>query len=204
MKGNLYIITAPSGGGKGTLIKKVMPEIDKLSYSISYTTRERREDEIDGVHYFFVSFQDFEELIETNELLEFAKVHGNYYGTAKKQVERETQKGNDIILEIDVQGAELVKKKLPSAIGIFILPPSYKILSKRLIERNTESKETLTMRLNNAREEVKRYSEFDYVIVNDDLSEATGNLKTIFKAERLKMNRQIYHIQDILNSFENY
>lgn len=204
MKGNLYIITSPSGGGKGTLIKRVLPSIDKLSYSVSYTTRERRDDEINGIHYFFVSEEEFAKRIANNEFLEYAEVHNNFYGTSKQQVENETNEGNDIILEIDVQGAEEVYKKLPNSVGIFILPPSYKVLSKRLIERNTENQEDLTTRLNNAKEEVKRFSEFDYIVVNDDLDKATEDLRSIILAERLKRDRQIYHLQDILNTFENY
>ncbi len=204
MKGNLFIITSPSGGGKGTLIKRVLPTIENLSYSVSFTTRKQRQGEIDGRDYFFIDVDEFRELIENNEFLEYAEVHKNFYGTSKKQVEKETNEGNDIILEIDVQGAEAVQKKLSNSVGIFILPPSYKILAERLIERNTESRENLTIRLNNAKEEVKRYSEFDFIVVNDELEKATEELRAIILAERLKTNRQIYRIQDILNTFENY
>ena len=204
MKGNLFIITSPSGGGKGTLIKRVLPRIKNLSYSVSYTTREMREGEVNGQHYFFVSVKDFEELIGKGEFLEYAEVHGNYYGTSKIQIEKETDDGNDIILEIDVQGAKLVQKKLPHSIGIFILPPSYKILSERLIERNTEDEDELYIRLNNAKKEVKEFTEFDYIVINEDLDIAVKDLESIFIAEKLKRVRQIYHIQDILNSFENY
>lgn len=204
MRGNLYIITSPSGGGKGTLIEKVLPTVENLSYSVSYTTRERRIDETHGKQYFFVSLDEFKELIESNEFLEFAEVHKNFYGTSNSQVEREIDAGNDIILEIDVQGAEAVKKKLPNSVGIFILPPSFQVLSKRLIERNTENREDLTVRLNNAKEEVKRFSEFDYIVVNDEIEKAAADLKAIILAERLKPDRQIYRIQDILNTFENY
>ncbi|MGI8542738.1 MAG: guanylate kinase [Aridibacter sp.] len=204
MKGNLFIITSPSGGGKGTLIKKVLPTIENLSYSVSYTTRNKREGEVHGRDYSFVSIDDFKNLIKNDELLEFAEVHNNFYGTSKNQVERETDSGNDIILEIDVEGAEEVQKKLPNSVGIFILPPSYKVLAKRLIERNTENQENLTIRLNNAREEVKRFAAFDFIIVNDELEKATNELRSIILAERLKCDRQIYRIQDILNTFENY
>lgn len=204
MKGNLYIITSPSGGGKGTLIKRVLPTIDNLSYSISYTTRNIREGEVNSVQYYFVTKENFSELIEKGEFLEFAEVHNNFYGTSKSQVAKETNNGNDIILEIDVQGAEVVKNKLPKSVGIFILPPSFEVLSKRLIERNTESQENLSIRLTNAKKEVKRYSEFDYVVVNDELEKAVEDLRSIIIAERLKRDRQIDHLQDILNTFENY
>lgn len=204
MKGNLFIITSPSGGGKGTLIKRVLPTIENLSYSVSYTTRKMREGEVNGRDYFFVSVDEFKKRIENNEFLEFAEVHRNFYGTSKKQVEKKTDEGNDIILEIDVQGAEAVQKKLPNSVGIFILPPSYKILSERLIDRNTESHENLAVRLNNAKEEVKRFSGFDFIVINDELEKATEDLRAIILAERLKRDRQMYQIQDILNTFENY
>lgn len=203
MKGSLFIITSPSGGGKGTLIKEVLPRIKNLSYSVSYTTREIREDEVHGQHYFFISLEEFKNLIKKDEFIEYAEVHGNFYGTSKTQVEKEISEGNDIILEIDVQGAKQIKEKLPHSIGIFILPPSYKILSKRLIERNTENEDDIFIRLNNAKKEVKEFNKFDYIVINDDLDVATKNLESIFRAERLKRDRQIYLIQDILKSFEN-
>lgn len=204
MKGNLFIITSPSGGGKGTLIARVLPLIENLSYSVSFTTRAMREGEVDGEHYFFISQEEFKDKIQKDEFLEHAEVHGNYYGTSKKQVERETDNGNDIILEIDIRGAENVQKRLMQSISVFILPPSYEVLSKRLIERNTEDTEDLTIRLNNAKKEVKEVSRFDYIVVNDNLDNATEDLKAIILAERLKRDRQIYRIQDILNSFENH
>ncbi len=204
MNGNLYIVTAPSGGGKGTLIKQVLPQIENLSYSVSYTTRKKRVGEIHGNDYFFVEESEFRDLIKKDEFLEYAKVHSNFYGTSKTQVEKELISGNDILLEIDVQGAEEIKHKLPEAIGIFILPPSYEILSQRLVERGTETDDSLKIRLNNAKQEVKRFSEFDFIVVNDELDKAVNDLRSIFLAERLKRDRQTDQIQDILNSFENY
>jgi len=204
MKGNLFIITSPSGGGKGTLIKRVLSTIPNLSYSVSYTTRERRDGEIEGQDYFFIGVDEFKDFIKKDEFLEYAQVHGNYYGTSKTQVEKETNSGNDIILEIDVQGAEKVQQRLMNAIGIFILPPSFKVLSARLFERDTENNEDLSIRLNNAKKEVKEVSKFDFIVINDDLEKATDDLRAIILSERLKRDRQIYLIQDILNSFENY
>lgn len=203
MKGNLFIITSPSGGGKGTLIKKVLPSVEGLSYSVSYTTRERREGEIDGVHYFFVDADRFKELVAGDEFLEYAVVHGNFYGTSRSQVERETDEGHDIILEIDVQGAENVQQRMPGAIGIFILPPSYEVLKERLTERNTETAADLEVRLKNAREEVREVFEFDYVVVNDEVERAAAELRSIILAERLRRDRQTTRINDILDSFEN-
>lgn len=203
MIGNLFIITSPSGGGKGTLIRKVLPTIENLSYSVSYTTRNSRDGEIHGEHYFFVGIDEFKSLIEQKEFLEYAEVHGKFYGTSKTQVEKEISEGNDIILEIDVQGAENVQKLMPDAIGIFILPPTFEILQKRLIERQTEDEDDLFIRLNNAKKEVKEVVEFDYVIINDDVEKATENLKSIILAERQKRDRQKASISDILNSFDN-
>jgi guanylate kinase len=203
MNGKLFIITSPSGGGKGTLIRRVLPEIENLSYSVSYTTRERRTGEVDGVHYNFVTMDKFRELIEREEFLEYAIVHGNFYGTSKTQVEKEVSAGNDIILEIDVQGAENVQRRMPAAVGVFILPPSYEILKNRLTERNTETEEDLRIRLNNAKDEVREVFEFDFVVINEEIESAAEQLKTIILAERSKRDRQITRIRDILNSFEN-
>jgi guanylate kinase len=204
MKGNLFIITSPSGGGKGTLIKRVLPTVENLSYSVSYTTRDKRAGEINGTDYFFIDVKEFEELIEQNEFLEYAEVHGNFYGTSKSQIVKETDSGHDIILEIDVQGAEKVYQRLMNAIGIFILPPSYQVLKERLIERDTENNDDLKVRLENAKKEVKQISKFDFIIVNNEIEKASEELKAIILAERLKRDRQIYLIQDILNSFEIY
>ena len=203
MNGKLFIITSPSGGGKGTLIRRILPGIGNLSYSVSYTTREKRTGEVDGVHYNFVDLGKFRELIEQEEFLEYAIVHGNFYGTSRTQVEKEVSAGNDIILEIDVQGAENVQRRMPAAVGVFILPPSYDVLKNRLTERNTETEEDLQIRLNNAKDEVREVFEFDFVVINDEIETAADQLKMIILAERSKRDRQIARIRDILNSFEN-
>ena len=155
MRGILFIISSPSGGGKGTLIREVLRTVPNIGYSISFTTRTRREGEEDGKHYHFVSHKEFENLIKQDEFLEYAEVHGNYYGTSKTQVERETSAGRDIILEIDVQGANLVREKLSDSVGVFILPPSFEVLKERLIARQTETNDDLKLRLANSRDEVR-------------------------------------------------
>jgi guanylate kinase len=203
MKGILFIISSPSGGGKGTLIREVLHRVPNIGYSVSFTTRPPREGEIHGQHYFFVSPAEFENLIEQGEFLEYANVHGNFYGTSKTQVAAETEKGRDIILEIDVQGAESVRKVAPEAIGVFILPPSYQILRQRLTLRQTESEENLILRLLNAREEVQDYKNFDYVIVNDEVAKGTLDLQSVILAERVKRERQRAAVEDILKTFEN-
>ncbi|MGI8788621.1 MAG: guanylate kinase [Pyrinomonadaceae bacterium] len=202
MQGNLIIISSPSGGGKGTLIKEILKLVPNVGYSVSYTTREMRVGETHGRDYFYVSRAEFENLIEQGEFLEYATVHENYYGTSLNQVKREIEAGHDIILEIDVQGAESVRAKIPEAVSIFILPPSFEVLAARLTARATETKGNLALRLKNSFGEVEHFSEFEYVVVNDDVARATSDLQTIILAERLKRVRQSRLIQGILDSFE--
>lgn len=201
MKGILFIITSPSGGGKGTLIKEILRTMENISYSVSFTTRKMRVGEIHGKDYFFVSADEFENLIKQGDFLEYASVHGNFYGTLQRQVKNETESGHDIILEIDVQGAESVKAKMPEAVSIFILPPSYEVLRQRLVSRQTESNEDLQLRLKNAKTEVKFYKQFDYVIINEEKNKAVENLKSVITAERLRSVRQTDDVESIINSF---
>ncbi|HXH69597.1 MAG TPA: guanylate kinase [Pyrinomonadaceae bacterium] len=204
MKGNLIIISSPSGGGKGTLILELLSSesITNIGYCISYTTREKREGEMHGRDYFFVSRKEFISSIEKDEFLEYAEVHGNFYGTPIRFVQDAINRGKDVILEIDVQGAESVRRLMPEAVGIFILPPSFEILRNRLKARATEKLKDLDLRLRNSFAEIQRVSEFKYVIVNDDVSEATADLQTIILAERLKRIRQTEAIRGILDSFD--
>ncbi len=202
MTGNLIIISSPSGGGKGTLIKEVLKNVPHIGYSVSFTTREMRGGEINGRDYFFVSRAEFETLIEEGALLEFAEVHGNFYGTSLKQIKAEIEAGHDVILEIDVQGAAHVREKIPEAVSIFILPPSFAVLAARLTARATEKAADLDLRLKNSFGEVKRFSEFEFVVVNDDVARATGDLQTIILADRLRRVRQSKVIKGILSSFE--
>lgn len=202
MKGNLIIISSPSGGGKGTLIKEVLKNASGVGYSVSFTTRRMREGEENGKDYFFVSIEEFGELIRSGEFLEHAEVHGNFYGTSIKRVRAEIDLGRDVILEIDVQGAASVRDMMPEAVSIFILPPSYQILEKRLTNRATETEKDLTVRLSNALDEVRRYVEFEYIVINDDIARASNDLQTIITAERLRRIRQIESIQVILDSFD--
>lgn len=202
MIGNLIIISSPSGGGKGTLIREVLAEVPDIGYSVSFTTRERRLGEEDGRHYYFISRAEFDRLAERGELLEYAEVHGNFYGTSLRTVEDMIASGKDILLEIDVQGAELVINKLPGAVSIFIMPPNFEVLRARLVARNTETPETLALRLRNSIDEMRQFEMFDYVVINDEISVATNRLKTVILGERQKRTRQIKAIQDILGSFD--
>ena len=202
MKGNLIIITSPSGGGKGTLIKEILKTTPDIGYSVSYTTRPMREGEEHGRDYFFVSYKEFSDLIKQNEFLEYAEVHGNFYGTSKARVSHEIENGRDVILEIDVQGAENIVKNFPEAVSIFILPPTFEILRERLTARATETNENLVLRLKNSFGEVQKFKEFQYVVINDSKERATKDLQTIILAERLRRARQMETICGILDSFD--
>lgn len=202
MTGNLIIITSPSGGGKGTLIFELMKRGVGIGYSVSYTTRPKRPNEADGKEYSFVSVDEFEQRIAAGEFLEYATVHGNYYGTSRKRVEALISEGVDVILEIDVQGAADVLKMLPDAVSIFIMPPSFQELERRLRSRNTEDHEQLDLRLRNSINEVRRYSEFEYVVINDNIADAVRRLEAVILGERQRGTRQSKQVKDILDSFE--
>ena len=202
MKGNLIIISSPSGGGKGTLIKEVLNTIPDLTCSVSYTTRPIRPGESDGREYFFVSREDFEHRRAEGEFLEHATVHGNLYGTSRSQIERVTASGLDVILEIDVQGANQILDRVGDVVSIFILPPSFPVLASRLTMRATESSGELNLRLRNAFAEVKEYEKFKYVVINEFLEVAANDLRTIIRAERLRTIRRMDEIQGILDGFD--
>jgi guanylate kinase len=202
MKGRLIIISSPSGGGKGTLIKEVLDTVPDLGYSVSYTTRAPRFGEEEGRHYHFVSQVEFEREIAAGWFLEYAEVHGNFYGTSLSHVNKMTAAGKDVILEIDVQGADWVRKRVPDVLGIFILPPSFEVLKARLMARGTEDHADLQIRLANARSEVMEFSKYDYVIVNDEIFSAARKLAAVILAERQRLNRQNEAICDILDSFD--
>jgi guanylate kinase len=201
-RGTLFVVSSPSGGGKGTIIKHVLDVVENLSYSVSYTTRAPRLGEVDGREYFFVSRETFDEMVAAGEFLEWACVHGNYYGTSKQQIIEETGSGADIILELDVQGAASVRQLLMDSVSIFILPPSYEVLRQRLIARGTDSPEELEVRLRNAPEELKQYSAFDYVIINDEINRAAGQLASIIYAERARCMRQEPLVREVISKFQ--
>jgi guanylate kinase len=201
-RGTLFVVSSPSGGGKGTIIEHVLESVENLSYSVSYTTRAPRSKEVDGREYFFVSRDTFEEMIAAGEFLEWACVHGNFYGTAKNQVLAETAAGADIILEVDVQGAASVRQLLMDSVSVFILPPSYEVLRDRLIARGTDSPEDLEVRLRRAPEELRQYSAFDYVIINDEVEKAVNQLASIIYAERARCMRQESLVREVIEDFK--
>lgn len=200
-RGMLVVVSSPSGGGKGTLIRRVLNSVPELGYSVSFTTRPPRAGEAHGQHYFFVSPEEFEALAQKGEFLEWAYVHGNRYGTSRTQVALELAQGRDIILEIDVQGAANIRHLEINAISVFILPPSFEVLRARLTARGSENPEALALRLRNSRGEVERYRDFQYVVINDDAERAASQLAAIIYAERARLNRQRPAAEKVLATF---
>jgi len=182
----VYIISAPSGSGKSTLVDKVRRIIPTLDFSISYTTRPPRGSEQNGREYFFITREQFEEMIHQDEFLEHANVFGNYYGTAREFLEKAEQNRHDLLLDIDVQGAAQIKGKLPGAVSIFILPPDRKTLESRLRNRSLDTENVIQNRLATASREIENYMKYDYILVNDRLEESVETLKAILLGERLK------------------
>lgn len=188
-KGLLIVISGPSGAGKGTICNELVKD-DNIWLSTSMTTREPRGEEKDGVEYFFVSKEEFEQRIKDDKFLEYAIVHNNrYYGTPKDKIEEKLNKGIDVILEIDIQGALKVKEKIESAICIFIMPPSMDILKERLIKRNTETEEKVLERFKTAYNEINEVTKYNYVVINDYVDEAVSKVKSIIKAEKCRVDR---------------
>ncbi len=190
MAGHLYIVSAPSGAGKTTLVRLLLEKDPDIRLSVSATTRPPRFNEQDGREYHFIGVQDFLDKIGEGEFLEWAEVHGNYYGTSKRVVETEMNAGRDVLLEIDWQGAQQVRQAFPQAIGIFILPPSLGTLKERLSGRGTDSAEIIARRIAAARDEMRHVGEFDYVIINDDLQTALTDLGSVVGAARLRYANQ--------------
>jgi len=197
-QGNLYIISAPSGAGKTSLIKKLLPIVDKLMVSVSHTTRTQRAGEVEGTDYFFTSVDQFNAMIGQSGFLEYAQVFDNFYGTAQSSVENSLNKGIDVILEIDWQGAQQIRRLLPNTITIFILPPSTNILRQRLQERGQDDKTIIERRMRDATNEMSHYAEYDYLIVNDDFNSALTELKSIILANRLNIHRQQQQLKSLL------
>ena len=187
-QGNIFVISAPSGAGKSSLVKALCEKDKKIQVSISHTTRKMRPGDIHGLHYFFVSHNEFEEMLRQDKFLEHAKVYDNFYGTHIDSIKKIQSNGQDIILEIDNQGASQVKQIFPNAILIYILPPSLDELKKRLINRNTDSTETIEKRLGQAQKDISHAKEFDYIVINDNFATALDELYSIIMVSRMKSN----------------
>jgi guanylate kinase len=199
MSGSLYIVSAPSGAGKTSLVAKLLATDPLVKKSVSYTTRDPRPGEVDGHHYHFVAPQVFEDMRASGALLESALVHGNHYGTSRDTVETVCASGTDVLLEIDWQGAAQIRKLKPEAVAIFVLPPSISALEHRLRGRAQDSAEVIARRVAAARGEIAHVPEFDYVIINDDFDRAAQDLVSIVRAERLRLPRQLARHTDLID-----
>ena len=201
-KGTLFIVSAPSGAGKSSLIDALLKRFnldDSLRLSISHTTRAMRPGETDHVSYHFVDKAEFEKLIERNAFYEYAKVFDNYYGTSREIVEQWLNEGKDVLLDIDWQGARQIREQTPGTKGIFIIPPALEELNRRLVSRGTDSKEVIEGRMNKAMNEISHYNEYDYVIVNDDFEESLLTMRSIILANRAKTQKQTAQVKSLFN-----
>ncbi len=198
----VFVISAPSGSGKTTLLGGLLRAEQNLTFSISYTTRKPRGNEVDGTNYHFVTREDFEARIRREEFLEWADVFGNYYGTHRSELERASRLGANLLLDIDVKGARQLKQRVPEAISIFILPPSRVELEKRLRARGEDSEEVIQRRLLEAAAEIENYRLYDYILVNDDVEQSTANLIAIIKAERVRRVQMESRIGPVLATFD--
>ena len=199
-KGNLFVLSGPSGAGKGTLVKRVLERVPDAWLSVSDTTRSPREGEIDGVSYHFTTTDAFEKMIENGEVLEYTQYCGNYYGTPKKAVTDMLEQGRDVILKIEVEGAMNIKKIFPECVLIFILPPSMSELERRLRKRGTETEETIAARIAQARNELQFADKFDYLVVNGELEKAVDDVNTVILAEKMNTKRSLSLLEEIKKS----
>ena len=199
MSGKLIVISGPSGVGKSTVLKRVMEQTPNLHFSVSATTRPMRPGEVDGLNYFFVSREAFQQMISDGALLEYAEYVGNYYGTPEQPVNDQLAAGYDVVLEIEVQGGKQIKTVAPDCISIFLVPPSLEVLEKRLRGRGTETEAVIQERLAAAREEIPHVLDYDYTVVNDTVEQAVIDIQAILEAEKLRVSRDQDIVERILN-----
>jgi guanylate kinase len=199
----VFIISAPSGSGKSTLVSQLMKRIPDLRFSVSYTTRPPRGQERDGQEYHFISRAEFEDRLTKDEFLEWAEVFGNYYGTHRSELDRAAAAGADLVLDIDVQGARQLKGRIVHAVSIFILPPSREVLEERLRTRSQDAKAVIERRLEEAAEEIRNYTQYDYVLVNREVQASTDNLAAIVRSVRSRRDRMEQEIRPILETFQD-
>ena len=199
-RGSLIVLSGPSGVGKGTILKRIIGRRNNLKLSISYTTRKPREGEVNGKEYYFVTREEFMNVVKDGGMLEYAEYCGNYYGTPKELVEKELDQGNNVILEIEVQGAKQVRESLPQAIGIFILPPSLKSLVERLNGRALDSSEDISKRLGVSKQEIGYVDKYHYVVVNDIMDECASNILKIIDSESMKIDKMKHKINEVIEN----
>ena len=196
-RGTLLVLSGSSGVGKSTIISQVLDRRKDLYFSVSFTTRPPREGEVDGVNYYFVSREEFQRRIDRGEFLEWAEFVGNFYGTSMEVIREKLDKGVDLLLDIEVQGAAIVREKLPEAVTLFILPPSFAELERRLRERGTDSEEKIAQRLNTAHEELKESVNYDYIVVNDTVEHAVEEVLGVLTAQGCRKERRLHYIESI-------
>jgi guanylate kinase len=201
VRGSIIVISAPSGAGKSTLVKRLLASMPDLKFSVSYTTRPPRRGERNGRDYFFVTRQRFKRMIAAEEFVEWADVFGHLYGTSRKQLRAMQEAGRDIVLDIDVQGHRQVRKRLPEAVSIFVLPPSYQELARRLRHRHSDAPEVIERRLSDARQEIRHWPEYDYLVVNDRLPAAMRALRAVVEAARFRRQVQRERAKQICRTF---
>jgi len=198
-KGQIFVITAPSGTGKTTIIDGVRKNMRGVGYSISHTTRMPREGEVNGYHYYFVDRAGFQEMIEAREFIEWAVVYDQLYGTSISSIDRGLSSGNDVLMDLDIQGAEAIKRRFPESLSIFILPPSMEILKERLKGRSTDEKRDIDLRMRKAVEEIQRCRYYDFIVINDDLNQAAREIEAIITAQRAHRKRRFPVVQEIFH-----
>lgn len=189
--GSLFIVAAPSGGGKTSLVKQLLSELDQIEVSVSHTTRQKRPGETHGLDYFFIDDHTFTEMVSQDAFVEHAKVFDHFYGTSAAQITERLQAGIDVVLDIDWQGAQQIKRRFVDAVSVFVIPPSLDVLKQRLMDRQQDDAQTISHRMQRAQNELSHYDEFDYLIVNDDFTVAAAELKAVVVAHRLRMPRQM-------------
>jgi len=199
--GNLIIVSGPSGAGKSAISAGVLEQLPRLRFSVSYTTRTPRGGEQNGIHYHFVSREEFDGLVRNGEMLEWAEVYGNFYGTSKKMIDEALTAGDDVLLDVDVQGARTICRKRPGAMSVFIMPPSYGVLRERLEQRKLDKAYVIEQRLRVANEEIRQFADYDYLIINSDLGKAIEELKAIVIGLRCRMDRRTEDARAIVATF---
>lgn len=199
ISGCLYIVAAPSGGGKTSMVNELVKNVDKVEISISHTTRPKRPAEKEGVDYYFISEQEFSKMIKNGEFVEYARVFDHFYGTSIKQITSKLSEGKDVVLDIDWQGAQQIKKIYPNSVSVFVVPPSLHVLQDRLIDRAQDNQEIILKRMQRAKDEMRHYAEFDYLIINDNFAKACMDLIAIVTAQRLSMSRQVIEAGKLLS-----